>query len=156
MNHIAMTAGNIAVAGAVGTGAAYGGSKIAPDTIKPEDPTAWMVAGGVGGAVVATQIAPRVFVSQLDRALGEFHKYDETVMHSLARKDVPIGDVPKVIAGYIPRHQAVESAMLHATSNGAFGGIKNKAGFVGIAAAGALAGVGTVVGANAAMDKFRA
>ena len=83
MNANLLTAANYAVAAGVGVGAAALASKVAPDSIAPDtdgERNAWMVAGGVGGAVTAMQVLPRVAPSQLDKAVKEVHAFDKRVL----------------------------------------------------------------------------
>lgn len=155
MNANLLTAANYAVAAGVGTGAAFAATKVAPDSIKPDagnESTAWMVAGGVGGAVTAMQVLPRIAPSALDKAVKEFHTFDKTTLGAMARKNVPIEDVPRIMSTYLGHHSKIESLTLLATGNGVAGGLATKAKFAGTAAIGAAAGVGLLMGGQKVME----
>lgn len=157
MNANVLTAANYAVAGGVGVGAAVLASKVAPDSIAPDSSggdKAWMIAGGVGGVIAATQVLPRVTMSEADKALQAFHKFDAVAMKALRSKNLPITEVPGVMSTYLGHHNKVESLHLLAAGNGAAGGWATKAKFAGIAAAGAAVGVGLLVGGQTIVDKF--
>lgn len=157
MNANLLTAANYAVAAGIGAGAAAVATQVAPDSIAPDssgERNAWMVAGGVGGAVTAMQVLPRVAPSQLDKAVKEFHTFDKATLHAMARKELPIDDVPRVMSAYLGHHNKIEGLTLLSTGNGVAGGLATKAKFAGIAAVGAVAGVGLLAGGMALADKL--
>ncbi|MCB0877693.1 MAG: hypothetical protein KDC46_01760 [Thermoleophilia bacterium] len=157
MNANLVTAANYAVAAGVGVGAAAIASKVAPDSIAPGsdgERNAWLVAGGVGGAVTAMQIMPRVLPNQLDKAVKEFHTFDSATLHALARHEIPVGDVPGVMSTYLGHHNKIEQLTVLSASNGVAGGWATKAKFAGMAAAGAVAGVGLLMGGMWVADKI--
>lgn len=157
MNTNLLTAANYAVAAGVGAGAAAAATQVAPDSIAPDsagERNAWMAAGAVGGSVTAMQVLPRVAPSQLDKALAAQHAFDKTTMHALARKEVPIDDVPRIMSTYLGHHSKVEGLALLSTGNGVAGGWATKAKFAGVAAVGAVAGVGLLAGGMAVANKL--
>ena len=157
MNANLITAANYAVAAGVGVGAAAIASKVAPDSIAPDSDgqrNAWLVAGGVGGAVTAMQVMPRVLPNQLDKALAEFHTFDKTVLHAVAKHELPVTDVPGVMSTYLGHHNRIEQLTMLSAGNGAAGGWATKAKFAGMAAAGAVAGVGLLMGGMWVADKI--
>jgi hypothetical protein len=157
MNANLLTAANYAVAAGVGVGAAALATKVAPDSIAPDTDgqrNAWMVAGGVGGAVTAMQVLPRVAPSQLDKAVKEFHAFDKTVLAGLSRKNIAIGEVPGIMSSYLGHHSKIEGLTLLSAGNGVAGGWATKGKFAATAVVGAAAGVALLAGGMAVANKI--